>query len=104
MPEPSTTKSYLDGTITLLADHSLKLSLEVLRPTVDRQLRDLNGGIVELGAGTDDIVLVVADLLDRAAEAAPPRKHGFLLFVLHQAVDVGNDVFRVVCGNRRAPT
>jgi hypothetical protein len=94
---------YLDDTITLLANHDLQLSLVSLRPFVDRQFNDLNRRIVDLPSNPSHVVLVFACLLYGALEAAPPRKHGFLLFARHQSSDVRHDVSRIIARDRRAP-
>ena len=94
----------LNGSITLLAAHGLKLGLVILRPLPDRKLGDLHGRIIGFLNATEHVVLVVPDLLDNPLEAAPPRHHGHLLLAIHEAPDVGDDLFGVEAWDRRAPT
>ena len=96
--------NYLDWAIALLTNHSLKLSLVVLRPLVDGQLGNFDSCIVDFLDDTCDVVLVFCDLLDRAPETTPPWEHRYLFLSVHQQPDVRNNIFRVVARNVRAPT
>lgn len=95
---------YLDNTITFLTNHGLELSLVGLSPLVNRELRNLDSGVIDFADDTSDVVLVVTDFLDCTFEATPPRHHRDHLFARHQATQIIHDISRVVAGNCRAPT
>jgi hypothetical protein len=95
---------HLDNAITFLTNHGLELSLVVLSPLVNRELRNLDGGIIDFADDTSDIVFVFTNFLDCAFEATPPRQHWDHLFARHQATQIVHNVNRVVAGNCRAPT
>ena len=79
--------------------------LVVLRPLLDRQLRDVQGGRVELADGAKGREARVARIRghDGAREAAVPRRHRLGLLALHHALQVVHDLARVVVGHAGRP-
>ena len=96
--------NYLDWTIALLANHSLKLSLVVLRPLMDGQLGDFDRRVVDFLDDTGDVVLVLCDLPHRASETTPPWEHRDLFLSIHQQPDVRDNVFGIIARDVRTPT
>jgi hypothetical protein len=54
-----------------------------LSPLVNRELRNLDSGIIDFADDTSDVVLVVTDFLNCTFEATPPRQHRDHFFARH---------------------
>jgi hypothetical protein len=71
---------------------------------VDREFRDFNSRVVDLGRNTRNVIFVVPNLLDGPFEAAPPWQHRYNVLAVHQAPDVSNNIDWVIAWYRSAPT